>query len=92
MKRPRLKLKRTKSVGDALSSPLVAQTLRQRKSPKYHTKGGHGFSAEDANHLADILKGKRAEVVGKSNELNGRIALSTAYAFNRSIFAAPPKP
>ncbi len=56
---------------DALPAPLVAQSLERTQIAKYHTKGGHGFSAEDANNFADAIRGKRAEVVGISNELNG---------------------
>lgn len=60
-----------KSGVDALPAPLVAQSLERTQIAKYHTKGGHGFSAEDANNFADTIRGKRAEVVGISNELNG---------------------
>lgn len=56
---------------DALPAPLVAQSLEKTQIAKYHTKGGHGFSAEDANNFSDTMRGKRAEVVGVSNELNG---------------------
>lgn len=56
---------------DALAAPLVAQSLEKTQIAKYHTKGGHGFSAEDANNFADAIRGKQAEVVGISNELNG---------------------
>ena len=55
----------------ALPAPLVAQSLEKTQISKYHAKGGHGFSAEDANNFADTLKGRQAEVIGISNELNG---------------------
>jgi uncharacterized membrane protein len=39
---------------------------------KYHSySGAHGFAAEDANALHDILSGKHVDKVGISNELNG---------------------
>ena len=39
---------------------------------KYHSpSGGHGFAAEDANALNDVLHGRHVEKVGISNELNG---------------------
>ncbi|MGE0610162.1 MAG: hypothetical protein AB7O62_23930 [Pirellulales bacterium] len=57
--------------GMSLPAPLVAQALERTQIAKYHTKGGHGFSAEDANHFADTIRGRQAEVVGISNELNG---------------------
>ena len=38
---------------------------------KYHTKGGHGFAAEDANAFYDIVRFKDVDLVGRNNELNG---------------------
>lgn len=39
---------------------------------KYHnTRAGHGYAAEDANALNDILSGKRVDKTGLSNDLNG---------------------
>ena len=61
----------TRTASDALSAPLTAQALEKTQISKYHTKGGHGFAAEDANNLADTLRGKTAQVVGTSNESNG---------------------
>ena len=52
-------------------APTAAAALERTQIGKYHTKGGHGFAAEDANNLADRLRGRNAEVVGKANELNG---------------------
>jgi hypothetical protein len=60
-----------KSATDALPAPLLAQALEKTQIAKYHTKGGHGFSAEDANNFADSIRGKQADVVGVSNEMNG---------------------
>ncbi len=60
-----------RSADNALSASLTAQELEKTQIAKYHTKGGHGFAAEDANNLNDRLRGKKAEVVGISNELNG---------------------
>ena len=60
-----------RSADNALSASLAAQELEKTQISKYHTKGGHGFAAEDANNLNDRLRGKKSEVVGTSNELNG---------------------
>ncbi|MCK8043690.1 hypothetical protein MSG37_02235 [Shewanella sp. 1CM18E] len=38
---------------------------------KYHGAKGHGFAAEDANHLDDVLSGKNAKIVGDDNVKNG---------------------
>jgi hypothetical protein len=51
--------------------PQMAKTLEQTQVGKFHTKGGHGFAAEDANSLADRLRGRRVDLVGTGNELNG---------------------
>ena len=45
--------------------------LEQARILRYPVPGGHGFAAEDANNLNDILQGKIAEVIGTSNKLNG---------------------
>ena len=59
------------SATDALSAPIAAQALENTQISNYRGKGGHGFAAEDANHLSDTFRGKRAEIVGTSNEFNG---------------------
>ena len=45
--------------------------LEQTQILRYPLPGGHGFAAEDANNLNDILRGKIAEVIGTANKLNG---------------------
>ena len=45
--------------------------LEQTRILRFPLPGGHGFAAEDANNLNDKLRGKIAEVIGMSNELNG---------------------
>ena len=45
--------------------------LEQTQILRYPLPGGHGLAAEDANNLNDKLRGKIAEVIGISNELNG---------------------
>lgn len=67
----------TKDVGkhlnniSQLTSPFIAQILEKTQISKYHTLGGHGFAAEDANNLSDKILGKTANVVGTANKLNG---------------------
>ena len=38
---------------------------------KFTYEKGHGFSAERANNLSDVLKGRNATVVGDDNAKNG---------------------
>ncbi len=65
------KKKVKRSASNGLSASLAAQELEKTQISRYHTKGGHGFAAEDVNTLNDRLSGKKAEVVGTSNEKNG---------------------
>ena len=37
----------------------------------FRAEGGHGFAAEKANHLADVLGGRKAKLVGGDNRLDG---------------------
>ena len=39
-----------------------ANSTENQQWTKYKTNSGHGFSAEDANALTDILKGKDVDV------------------------------
>ena len=59
------------SATEALSAPIAAHALENTQISRYYTKTGHGFAAEDANHFSDTIRGKKAEIVGTSNELNG---------------------
>jgi len=43
----------------------------QTHMDKFHAAQGHGFAAEQANHLYDILSGKDAAIVGGDNVKNG---------------------
>ena len=37
----------------------------------FRAERGHGFAAEKANHLADVLSGRKADLVGGDNRLDG---------------------
>ena len=45
--------------------------LEQARILRYSAPTGHGFAAEDANNINDILRGMSSKVIGTSNELNG---------------------
>jgi len=72
---------KSKNVNPASVAPWVANTLEsgipvgsqrlQLQYSKYHTKGGHGFAAEDANAFADAIRGKKVIQSGIFNEANG---------------------
>jgi len=55
-----------------LSAPLVSAGIEQTNINHYRTNNtGHGFAAEDANALSDVLYGRKVELTGKTRELNG---------------------
>lgn len=55
-----------------LIAPGFAFNIEQTNINHYRTKNtGHGYAAEDANALNDILRGRKVELTGKTNELNG---------------------
>jgi hypothetical protein len=57
--------------GAVLASSEIASTLERTQVAKFHTKGGAGFAAEEANALKDHLSGSTVEMTGLANELNG---------------------
>ena len=59
-----------KKINTSFTTPSANSTENQQWT-RYKTPTGHGFSAEDANALVDILKGKNVDKVGLSNEKNG---------------------
>ncbi len=54
-----------------LSAAETAKLLERLQISKYHTKGGHGFAAEDVNAFHDKVRLKKVEITGLSNEVNG---------------------
>ena len=55
---------------NGVASVASTKCINDTQWAKYHTKGGHGFAAEDANALADKLRGKHVEKVGVNNAKN----------------------
>ena len=61
-----------KAVRDAaIGSGVAASAEHYADNVILHAQRGHGFAAEKANHLADVLSGKRARRVGGDNRLDG---------------------
>ncbi|WP_455232462.1 hypothetical protein [Geopseudomonas aromaticivorans] len=55
-----------------LAAPVVSGGIEQTNINHYRTKNtGHGFAAEDANALNDLLHGRKVDLTGKTRELNG---------------------
>lgn len=67
-------MKGKKSINSSVngfSSVINASSTEELQWRKYNTPNGHGFAAEDANAINDLLFGKHVEKVGVLNELNG---------------------
>ena len=75
-------------VGPGVAVPLTSQQLELNQLGKYHTKGGHGFAAEDANHFIDLLRGRSAQVVGVTNEANGADRLVNGVLIQSKYFGS----
>lgn len=70
-----IKLKTSKGTSEpgiiSLSGPMAAWALGGTQIAKYGGESGHGFAAEDANHINDTLRLKHAVKVGADNVRNG---------------------
>lgn len=78
---------------DGLAGASVVRSawfVQQTQIGKYHTRCGHGFTAEDANALHDLWLGRPVKQVGISNTLNGPdricagVAIQTKYCASAS--------
>lgn len=57
-------------ISGVVNSDLNAAAA-QTHMDKFHAAQGHGYAAEQANHLYDILTGQNAAIVGGDNAKNG---------------------
>ena len=71
MGRQRNKQREQRDVAKPVVAPTDAAALERTQISKFHTKGGHGFAAEDANTFIDHLHGRDAKVIGGSNKRRG---------------------
>ena len=56
---------------NSLSGRMTAEALNATQIGKYRCTQGHGFAAEDANHIADKIRFRSARIVGADNVHNG---------------------
>jgi hypothetical protein len=54
---------------------------------KYHSPGGHGFAAEDANALDEKLFFKRVEKTGSTNEQNGSDRITNGISIQTKYYS-----
>lgn len=74
---------------DYISGSNVSNTLERTQINKFHTKGGTGFAAEEANALNDRLRGHNVEQVGTDNTKNGPDRLVNGVHIQTKYFATP---
>ncbi len=74
---------------DYVSGPTIATEVEKTQINKFHTKGGTGFAAEEANALNDQLRGRKVEQVGTANELNGADRIVDGVAIQTKYFDSP---
>jgi hypothetical protein len=69
-----------REMGGFISADVANELERTQLTTRYHTKGGTGFAAEDANAFADRIRLRHVEITGTGNEANGpdRIVDGTA--------------
>lgn len=71
-------------VSGAVNSDMNAAAMETHMD-KFHAAQGHGYAAEQANHLYDTLTGKDATIIGGDNAKNGgdrlvdRVIIQTKY-------------
>ena len=58
-------------INSAVGTAGVNSSQVYAENAKFQARQGHGFAAEQANNVDDLLAGKDARVVGNDNALNG---------------------
>jgi outer membrane lipoprotein SlyB len=85
-------LENDETVFEIAGVPFVAVSLENNTQfNKYHTPGGLGFAAEDANALSDRLRGRHVEKTGASNTLNGPDRIVDDISIQTKYYDTPQK-
>lgn len=66
----KLSIKKSDDFG-GISMGVINNSKNYAINTMSHARQGHGFAAENANHLVDKLSFKNAELIGGDNALNG---------------------
>lgn len=78
-------------INSASTTSSAQSTNNYMQYPRYRNKQGHGWTAEDANAMADRLSGKRVDQVGRDNSLNGADRISNGIEIQTKYCASPSK-
>lgn len=58
-------------IANGYSAAATASSQEKTQIGKFHTKGGHGFAAEEVSALSYKLRGQDAKIIGGTNQANG---------------------
>ena len=70
-----------------LTAAEISKGLENTQVGKFHTKGGVGFAAEEANALADKVRLRRVEMSGLNNAPNGADRIVNGVAIQTKYYA-----
>ena len=92
----KIRLKRTSgasvgSIAAGITYGNVSNASSIYFDDKIVTPRGHGFAAENANHLADLYSGKKAQIVGNDNAPNGADRIVDGIAIQSKYCASGAK-
>ena len=74
-------------VVNGVASVASTKSINDQQWTKYHTKGGHGFAAEDANAMIDKWCGKHVDKVGVNNAKNGADRIVNGVAIQTKCYS-----
>ncbi|GFO63623.1 hypothetical protein [Geomonas paludis] len=80
-----------KNAYDYLTGSQIANDIEKTQINKFHTKGGTGFAAEEANALNDRLWGRTVDQVGTANTLNGADRIVDGIQIQTKYFDTPSR-
>ena len=86
-----MKKNRLNGTVNGVASVASTKSINEEQWTKYHTKGGHGFAAEDANAQVDKWCGKLVEKVGTSNAKNGADRIVNGVEIQTKYCSTPAK-
>ncbi|WP_156776983.1 hypothetical protein [Nitrococcus mobilis] len=77
------------NIANGYSAAATASSLEKTQIGKFHTKGGHGFAAEEASALSYKLHGQDAKIIGGTNQANGADLLANGVQLQLKYCQSP---
>lgn len=82
-------MKEERTASEPYVAPELASALERTQIGKYHSPGGHGFAAEDANIFADKLHLTNVELTGTSYKANGADRIADGIPIQTKYYQTP---